>query len=195
MIEIARVSRRSAAPGSRFFERWCDLPSHPTWAPSMESFVLDGPFELGATGRSRAVGGGETRFTVTRIGPGWVYADTTELEGAFLTVLHEAADSDDGTVVTLTGLLEGDRSAVDGEALRVALDRDLASLIALLESSDARPQASFAGSVVGFSTSGFAAPEANPDATISPTMMYRVLSRPMCSLMAPSSGGPARKAT
>lgn len=138
MIEIARVSRCSAAPGSRFFERWCDLPSHPEWAPSMEYFVLDGPFGLGATGRSRAVGGDETRFTVTRLGPGWVYADTTELDGVRLTVLHEAVDGEPSTVVTLTGPLDGDREAVRGAelapGLQLALERDLASLVALLES-------------------------------------------------------------
>src|SRR4051794_34580982 len=114
MIEIARVTRSSIAPGSRFFERWCDLPSHPEWAPSMEYFVLDEPFGLGATGRSRAVGGAETRFTVTRLGPGWVYADTTDLDGARLTVLHEAVDGAHSTIVTLMGLLDGDREATLG---------------------------------------------------------------------------------
>ncbi|GAA1956801.1 hypothetical protein [Agromyces allii] len=138
MIEIARVTRTSTAPGSRFFERWCDLPSHPEWAPSMEYFVLDGPFALGATGRSRAVGGIETRFTVTRIGPGWAYADTTDLDGASLTVLHEAVDGEHDTVVTLTGLLDGPAQAGLGArlapGLRLALDHDLASLVRLLES-------------------------------------------------------------
>lgn len=137
MIEIARVTRTCVAPGSQFFERWCDLPSHPEWAPSMEYFVLDGEFGLGATGRSRAVGGTETRFTVTRVGPGWVYADTTDLDGAQLTVLHEAIDGEHGTIVTLTGLVDG--AAQDSVAaqlaptLQVALERDLASLAGLLE--------------------------------------------------------------
>lgn len=138
MIEIARVTRSATAPGSRFFERWCDLPSHPEWAPSMEYFVLDEPFGVGATGRSRAVGGAETRFTVTRLGPGWVYADTTDLDGVRLTVLHEAVDGEHGTVVTLTGLLDGDREVILGAelapGLQLALERDLASLVALLES-------------------------------------------------------------
>ena len=137
MIEIARVTHTSTVSGSRFFERWCDLPSHPEWAPSMEYFVLDGPFGLGATGRSRAVGGAETRFTVTAIGPGWVYADTTELEGARLTVHHEARDEDGGTVVTLTGFLEGEGalalSSEIGPGLQIALERDLRSLATLLE--------------------------------------------------------------
>ena len=113
MIEIARVTRSSTAPGSRFFERWCDLPSHPEWAPSMEYFVLDEPFRLGATGRSRAVGGAETRFTVTRVGPGWVYADTTDLDGVRLTVLHEAVDGEHGTVITLTVAVEIARNVPD----------------------------------------------------------------------------------
>lgn len=107
----------------------------------MEYFVLDEPFGLGATGRSRAVGGAETRFIVTRLGPGWVYADTTDLDGVRLTVLHEAVDGKDGTVVTLTGLLEGEREVTIGAelapGLQLALERDLASLITLLESEQA----------------------------------------------------------
>lgn len=137
MTEIARVTQHSTASGVRFFERWCDLPSHPEWAPSMEYFVLDAPFALGVTGRSRAVGGVETRFTVTEVGPGWVYADTTELEGALLTVRHEAVDTAESTVVTLTGALTGvDAAALAVEiapGLQLALERDLHSLITLVE--------------------------------------------------------------
>ena len=140
MIEITRVSRTSTAPGSAFFGRWCDLPTHPEWAPSMEYFELDEPFAVGARGRSRAVGGMETRFTVTRVGPGWVYADATDLGDAMLTVLHEAIDGEHGTAVTLTGFVEGDRAqqvAVElADDLERALERDLASLIAMLESAE-----------------------------------------------------------
>jgi len=139
MIEITQVTRTSTAPGAAFFDRWCDLPTHPEWAPSMEYFELDGPFAVGARGRSRAVGGEETRFTVTRVGPGWVYADATDLGDTILTVLHEAVDGDDGTVVTLTGLVEGDRAqqvaAELADGLERALERDLASLILMLESA------------------------------------------------------------
>ncbi|WP_157525320.1 SRPBCC family protein [Microbacterium yannicii] len=140
MVEVARAVIRSTASASRFFERWCDLPSHPEWAPSMEYFALDGPFGLGATGRSRAVGGAETRFTVTAIGPGWVYADTTQLDGARLTVRHEAVDEGTGTIVTLTGSLEGENvtalSSEIGPGLQRALERDLRSLAAMLEAEE-----------------------------------------------------------
>ncbi len=106
----------------------------------MEYFALDGPFGLGATGRSRAVGGAETRFTVTAIGPGWVYADTTQLDGARLTVRHEAVDEGTGTIVTLTGSLEGENvtalSSEIGPGLQRALERDLRSLAAMLEAEE-----------------------------------------------------------
>ena len=137
MIEIASTTRVSSALPSRFFERWCDLSTHPEWAPSMEYFVLDGPFGLGATGRSKPVGGAEASFTVTAVGPGWVYADTTELPGAALIVHHEAIIRDGTTVVTLTGFLDGpDEMALADEiapGLHDALERDLASLATLLE--------------------------------------------------------------
>lgn len=137
MMEIARTSRVSTAPAVRFFERWCDLPTHPEWAPSMEYFVLDGEFGVGATGRSKPVGGTEAPFTVTAVGPGYVYADTTRLPGARLTVHHTAEEVDGATVVTLLGSLDGPAElalAVEiAPGLQDALERDLASLAELLE--------------------------------------------------------------
>lgn len=104
----------------------------------MEYFVLDGPFALGATGRSKPVGGTEATFTVTAVGPGWVYADTTHLPGAQLIVHHEATAATPGSLVTLTGFLEGPHevtlAAEIGAGLQDALERDLASLVWLLES-------------------------------------------------------------
>ena len=99
----------------------------------MEYFRLDGPFQLGATGRSRAVGGVETLFTVTEIGPGWVYADTTDLGSALLTVRHEAIEQDGSTTVTLTGLVDQDTDPELGPGLQTALEHDLESLMRLLE--------------------------------------------------------------
>lgn len=136
-IEIARVEKTSSASPQMFFERWCDLPSHPEWAPSMEYFILEGEFSVGATGRSKPVDGPESTFTVTEIGPGYVYADATDLGGAILTVRHEAVTTGETTQVTLTGLLDGPQAlqtrAHIAQDLQEALEEDLDSLITLLE--------------------------------------------------------------
>ena len=99
----------------------------------MEYFILEEPFGLGARGRSRAVGGAETLFTVTEVGPGWVYADTTDIGSAMLTVRHEAVEDAGGTTVTLTGLVDVDADPELGPGLQQALEHDLESLARLLE--------------------------------------------------------------
>ena len=74
---------------------------------------------------------------MTAVGPGWVYADTTDLPGAALIVHHEAIIRDGTTVVTLTGFLDGPDeltlAAQVAPGLQDALERDLASLATLLE--------------------------------------------------------------
>ena len=137
MIEIARAERASTADADAFFARWCDLESHPEWAPSMEYFRLHEPFGVGARGVSRPRGGDEATFVVTEVGPGAVYADTTLLDGAELTVHHEATPTADGCVVVLRAWLQGAEAAVwaerMGDSVQRALDRDLASLARLLD--------------------------------------------------------------
>ena len=136
MIEIARTGRVSSASAAAFFERWCAIETHPEWAPSMEYFRLSEPFGIGARGVLKAVGGTEARFRVTAVGPGFVYADTTELDGAELTVHHEAVEAGEGTRVNLSAWLEGPREAewalAMGDVQR-SLERDLASLARILE--------------------------------------------------------------
>ncbi|KQM83924.1 hypothetical protein [Agromyces sp. Leaf222] len=137
VIEIARTRRSSSAPAALFFERWCDIETHPEWAPSMEYFRLSEPFGIGARGVLKAVGGEEAPFRVTAVGPGFVYADTTELGEVELTVHHEAVDGVDGTQVELSAWLVG--SGEEEWARRMSaevqgsLERDLAALAALLE--------------------------------------------------------------
>ena len=103
----------------------------------MEYFRLSEPFAAGARGVLKAVGGEEAPFRVTTVGPGFVYADTTELDGVELTVHHEAVDAREGTRVELWARLDGPREAE--WAARIAddvqrsLERDLASLAAILE--------------------------------------------------------------
>ena len=142
VIEIARTHRLSSAPAGAFFERWCDLESHPEWAPSMEYFRLDGPFGLGARGVLKARGGEEAEFVVTALDPPHLYADTTTLDGATLTVSHRATPLAEGCRVELVAWLEGERASIYaaemGDSVQRSLERDLASLAAILEPAAGR---------------------------------------------------------
>jgi hypothetical protein len=153
MIEIARVTLTSTASPRQFFERWCDLPTHPEWAVSMESFRLDEPFAVGARGTLKVRGGHEAPFVVTECVPDRSYADTTILDGAELTVHHEAvpvggegaeSGGDAGSHVTLRAWLTGDRApelaALMRDEVQTSLDRDLRALARLLESGVSRVQ-------------------------------------------------------
>ena len=106
----------------------------------MEYFRLRDPFGLGATGVSRPRGGGEATFTVTALEPSSVYADTTQLEGAALTVHHRATPAGSGCVLELTAWLEGPRerplAAELGDVVQTSIERDLESLVRMLESRE-----------------------------------------------------------
>jgi len=103
----------------------------------MEYFRLHEPFGLGARGVLKAVGGAEAEFVVTAVDPPYVYADTTVLDGATLTVSHHATPLVDGCHVELVAWLEGSRADVYaeemGDSVQRSLERDLASLSGILE--------------------------------------------------------------
>ena len=137
MIEVARVTSTSTAPAARYVDKWADIENHPQWAASMEYFRLDGPFEVGATGVAKARGGTENRFEVTAYEPGVLYADTTYLDGAALTVHHEATELDGTTRLTVYAYVDGPQekswAARLGDAVQDGITGDVAALIALVE--------------------------------------------------------------
>ena len=137
MIEVGSVIHTSTAPPEAFFQRWVDLPTHPEWASSMEWFDVDTPVELGSSGTSKSKSGEPAPFRVTAFDPPHVYADTTELDGAELTVHHEARPAQDGTRVEIRAWLEGPRARDYEMEMRAVLERalpaDLTALVALVE--------------------------------------------------------------
>ena len=140
MIEIARVSAGSRVAPAYFHQRWCDLATHPEWSASMEFLRLREPFALGARGVSKPHGGRQAPFTVTALEPGTVYADTTFLRGARLTVHHEARPSGAGSRLEVHAYLRGRRARQwarrMGDDVQRSLAVDLAGLVELAESSE-----------------------------------------------------------
>jgi hypothetical protein len=136
MIEIARVSAQSSIGPDAFHAAWCDLASHTDWATEMEYLRLAEPFALGARGVLKTKTGSEAPFVVTALEPGRIYADTTELDGAGLTVRHEATPTSTGSHLELSAFLEGPRAAewaAQMGGVQEILRADLAALIGLLE--------------------------------------------------------------
>jgi hypothetical protein len=138
VIEIARVSATSTVAPELFFERWCDLATHPEWAPGMDYLRLDEPFAVGARGELKVSGENPRPFEVTAIEPGRLYADTTVLEGARLTVSHEALPlgKGSGSALEIVCTVEGERAqhyADEFTGIGDALQGDLNRLVQLLE--------------------------------------------------------------
>ncbi|WP_062134525.1 SRPBCC family protein [Demequina aestuarii] len=137
MIDVGYVVVSSSAPPEAFFERWIELETHPEWAESMEWFQLDEPVAIGARGKLKSKAGEPLPFRVTAFERPYVYADTTELDGAELTVHHEARPHDGGSRVELRAWLEGPRAADLELEFRAnvqrALEADIAALVALVE--------------------------------------------------------------
>ena len=92
---------------------------------------------------SKPAAGRRPPFVVTEVVAGRSYADTTSLDGADLTVHHQAEPHDQGSRVVLRAWLEGPREAAHAEAMggdvQASLDRDLRSLATLLERDAAAP--------------------------------------------------------
>lgn len=140
MIEIARAELSSTASPERFVARWRHLATHPEWAAGMEYLRLHEPFAVGARGVLKVRGGHEAPFVVAEYVEGRIYADTTILDGAELTVHHSAASSESGSALVLRAWLTGPRAAEYADQMRDdvqrSLDADLAALAMLLESED-----------------------------------------------------------
>ncbi len=137
MIDVGHVVVSSTAPPEAFFERWIELETHPEWAASMEWFQLDEPVAIGARGTLKSKTGEPLPFRVTAFERPYVYADTTELDGAELTVHHEARPTKDGCRVELRAWLEGPRAADLELEFRAnvqrALEADVRALVELVE--------------------------------------------------------------
>lgn len=107
----------------------------------MEYLWLSEPFALGARGELKTRAGSPAPFVITQLVDGSVYADTTILDGAELTVRHEAVQTTDGSSIILTATLSGPQesswAALMGNSVQRDLEDDLASLTALLERQSA----------------------------------------------------------
>ncbi|MEU8820191.1 hypothetical protein [Actinoplanes sp. NPDC048796] len=140
MIEVARVSAESHVAPSYFYERWCDLATHQEWSASMEYLRLSEPLAVGARGVSKPNDGSPAPFMVTALEPGSVYADTTFLRGARLTVHHEARPLGEGSRLEVHAYLQGRRARVwarrMGNDVQQSLSTDLERLVELASRRD-----------------------------------------------------------
>jgi hypothetical protein len=107
MTLIAHHESITTVPADQVFARIADSERHPDWSHDLEWVRLDEPLREGARGMLKPKGGPKSRFVVTRLVPGSVFADTTSLPGARVTFHHEVQPTDGGTRIAVRVTLEG----------------------------------------------------------------------------------------
>lgn len=141
MTTLRTITARSRVAPEHFHARWCDVETHPEWAPGMEYIRLEGPVRPGARGVMKTREGQETPMLVSDVVPGVAFEDTVFFDGGTLTVRHESHPDGTGSRLELHGRIEGPREAelaAELAGLEDVLAADLAGLITLVEREHAR---------------------------------------------------------
>lgn len=136
MIKFPVITAGSRVAPEHFHARWCDVETHPEWAPGMEYVRLDGPVHRGTRGVMKTRAGQESPMLVSDVVPGLAFQDTVFLDGGTLTVRHESHRNGTGSRLELHAWIDGARAtelAAEMAGLEEVLAADLAGLIALVE--------------------------------------------------------------
>ncbi len=92
-----------------------DAEGWSSWNPGLSWARLDGPFQNGATGRTKPVKGPEGTFTVMEVREGFAFVNEANLPGARLRFLHRITPiGDDRVRVMLGATIEGPMSRLYG---------------------------------------------------------------------------------
>ncbi len=104
---IAEQSTHTAASPDAVFARLADAEHHPDWSHDLEWVRLDEPLREGTRGVLKPVGGPKSKFVVSTLVPGSVFADTTFLPGARVTFHHEVRADGSGSTISVRVSLDG----------------------------------------------------------------------------------------
>jgi len=115
----------SAASKEAVWRRYSDVTQWAEWSPAIEWARLDGAFEVGAKGKSKARGAPVGRFRLARVEPNAVFASTTWLPGARLLFEHFIEPRDAGVHITHRATLSGPLSALYKPRIRSLTEHSL----------------------------------------------------------------------
>jgi hypothetical protein len=107
MTIIAQHESTTTASADQVFARIADSERHPDWSHDLEWVRLDEPLREGARGVLKPKGGPKSRFVVSTLVPGSVFADTTFLPGARVTFHHEVHPEGEGSQIVVRVTLVG----------------------------------------------------------------------------------------
>lgn len=99
------------ASASQIWARWQDAENWPTWDSELDWVRLEGPFEVGTTGKMKPSTGPEVAFELSEVSPEKSFSDTARLPLTKMVFQHEYFPQEDGGAahirhtVSMTGLL------------------------------------------------------------------------------------------
>ena len=100
-------SANSAASKEAVWRRYADVTRWCDWSPAIEWSRLDGEFQIGAKGKSKARGAPAAGFRLIRVEPNVGFASTTWLPGARVVFEHFIEPHDTGIRITHRVTLSG----------------------------------------------------------------------------------------
>jgi Polyketide cyclase / dehydrase and lipid transport len=118
-------STDSSASKEAVWQRYSDVTQWAEWSPAIEWARLDGAFEVGAKGKSKARGAPAGRFRLVRVEPNAVFATTTWLPGARLLFEHFIEPREAGIRITHRATLSGLLSPLYTPRIRSLTERTL----------------------------------------------------------------------
>ena len=118
-------SADSAATKEAVWRRYADVTQWRDWSPAIKWARLDGPFRVGAKGKSKAHGAPVARFRLVRVEPNALFATTTWLPGARLLFEHFIEPRDTGLRITHRATLSGPLSPLYTRRIRSLTEHGL----------------------------------------------------------------------
>jgi hypothetical protein len=118
-------SAESKAAPEKVWERYTDVEQWPEWTKGVEEASLEGEFEAGNHGMSKAPHLPKTRFELVDVEPGRRFVSQTKVPGGTIRFEHELEPAGEGTRITHRGTISGALEALWTPLLGRIVKREL----------------------------------------------------------------------
>ena len=116
----------SDADPAAIWQRYLDVEHWSDWSRhGVERSSIDGPFEVGTEGRSKAPGSMTLKFRLVAVEPESMFATEAKLPGAQLRFEHVIEPSGSGSQVTHRAALDGPLAFLYTRSVRKGVERGL----------------------------------------------------------------------
>jgi polyketide cyclase/dehydrase/lipid transport protein len=132
-------SADSDAGPDEIWRRYVDVEHWSDWSPGVEWSRLDGPFEVGAKGKSKPPGSPTLRFRVVAVEPRVMFATRVRFPGAGLLFEHAIEPLATGARITHRATLTGPLASLYAPSVRRRTEQGLTDSVERLASVAGTP--------------------------------------------------------